>query len=57
MSVQLAMKAVPNRVDFYKKLGGDDLEKTMALLVTWLSGLEKCVKILVDFFLEGKHEY
>jgi hypothetical protein len=50
------MKAVPYRKDFYKKIGGDDVDATMAKMGPWLDGLEKCVKILVDFYINGKYE-
>ena len=53
----LAMKATPARAEFYKKLGGDDLNKTMETLKPWLEGLENNVKILVDFYHTEKHEY
>lgn len=50
------MKACPYRKDFYKKLGGEDTEKTYQTLSPWLGGLEKCVKILVDFYAVNKYE-
>ena len=51
------MKATPYRADFYKKLGGEDLEVTMGKLKPWLAALEKFVKILVAFYTEGKYEW
>lgn len=53
----LAMKAVPYRNDFYKKIGGGDEADAIEKMKPWLSGLEKCVKILVDFYTTGKHEF
>lgn len=52
----LAMKAAPYRKDFYKKLGGEDEAATMEILKPWLSGLEKCVNILLDFYKTGNYE-
>jgi hypothetical protein len=53
----LAMAAVPYRKDFYKKLSGGDENEAMDKLKPWLVGLEKCVKILVDFYKDNKYEW
>ncbi|KAL1920878.1 uncharacterized protein VTP21DRAFT_11513 [Calcarisporiella thermophila] len=51
----LAMKACPYRKDFFSKLGPDN-EQTRTQMVTWLSGLEKCVQILNTFYSQGGHD-
>lgn len=51
------MKAVPYRKDFYKKIGGEDEQALMAKLKPWLAGLDKCLRILAQFFADGKYEY
>jgi hypothetical protein len=52
----LAMSAVPYRKDFYKKLSGGDETEAVEKMKPWLSGLEKCVQILVDFYKDNKYE-
>ena len=52
----LAMKACPARVEFYRKVGGEDLVATYALIEPWLAGLEKIVQILNAFYAENKFE-
>ncbi len=49
------MKACPYRKDFYKKLGGEDIEKTYVTIEPWLAGLEKELAILDKFLEEGKY--
>ena len=51
------MKACPARENFYKKIGGDDIKATIGLMEPWLAGLEKCVKILVEFYAVGNYEW
>lgn len=51
------MKACPYRKEFYKKIGGDDYNVVKDKMNTWLSGLEKNVKILQEFYTKGKHEF
>jgi hypothetical protein len=53
----LAMKAVPYRKDFYKKIGGEDEQALLAKLKPWLEGLQKCLQLLAKFFADGKFEY
>ncbi|EPZ30794.1 Glycolipid transfer protein domain-containing protein [Rozella allomycis CSF55] len=47
----VALKACPNRADFYKKLG-DDLNTVMEQLEAWLKALEEILKILIEFYIQ-----
>lgn len=51
------MKACPKRTDFYVKLGGEDVEKTYAIIEPWLAGLEKSLQIIGDFYKAGGHTW
>ncbi|KAK9240569.1 glycolipid transfer protein domain-containing protein [Lipomyces kononenkoae] len=51
---KLAMRACPYRKDFYAKLG-DNYEAVKEQLLVWLAGLEKIVKIIMDFFESGNY--
>ncbi|KAN0066433.1 hypothetical protein ACQY0O_000527 [Thecaphora frezii] len=51
----LAMKACPYRKDFFAKLGSPP-EKVDEELRKWLDALEKVVKTMQDFYVQGKHD-
>jgi len=51
----LAMKACPNRTDFYPKLGSPP-EKVETELAAWLKGLDNIVTHLQDFYKKGGHD-
>jgi hypothetical protein len=54
----LAMKACPNRKDFYTKISGNsDESATIARMKPWLEALDTRVQILVQFFKDGKYEW
>ena len=55
-SSQLAIKTVPSRSEFYRRISqGGSHEKLDAELAKWLAGLDQIVEHMKRFLAEGGH--